>query len=61
MVKTEGVVLGGIRFRETSKIVTLYTRDRGKLRLVAKGALRPKSRLVGHLEPITHVMFWIRP
>ncbi len=34
-------------------MVTLYTRDHGKLRAVAKGARKPHSRKAGHLEPFT--------
>jgi DNA repair protein RecO (recombination protein O) len=36
-------------------LVTLLTRERGKLRTVAKGARKIKSRKAGHLEPFTHV------
>jgi hypothetical protein len=35
--------------------VTLLTQERGKLRTVAKGARKIKSRKAGHLEPFTHV------
>lgn len=40
---------------EADLLVTLYTPDRGKLRAMAKGARRPTSKLVGHLEPLTQV------
>ncbi|MEK7806186.1 MAG: DNA repair protein RecO, partial [Chloroflexota bacterium] len=40
---------------EADLLVTLYTRDRGKLRAMAKGSRRPTSKLVGHLEPLTQV------
>ena len=40
---------------EADLIVTLYSRERGKLRAVAKGARRSTSKLVGHLEPLTVV------
>jgi DNA repair protein RecO (recombination protein O) len=40
---------------EADLLVTLYTRERGKLRAVAKGARRSDSKLVGHLEPLTRV------
>jgi len=53
--RTEGIILKGYPFRETSKIVVLYSPHFGKLRLVAKGARRPKSTFGGSLEPITHV------
>ena len=40
---------------ETDKIVTLFTRERGKLSAVAKGARRPQSRIAGATEPPTFV------
>ena len=40
---------------EADLVVTLFTKDRGKLRAVAKGARRTSSKLLGHLEPLTHV------
>src|SRR5438445_6431279 len=44
---------------EADRIVTLYTRDVGKVRAVAKGVRRAVSRAAGHLEPFTlsDVMF----
>src|SRR5919202_1366933 len=38
---------------EADRIVTLYTRDAGKVRAVAKGVRRAVSRAAGHLEPFT--------
>jgi len=38
---------------ESSKVVLLFSRDYGKLRLVAKGARRPKSKFGASLEPMT--------
>jgi DNA repair protein RecO (recombination protein O) len=40
---------------EADRLLTVYSLDRGKLRLVAKGARRPRSRKAGHLEPFTRV------
>ena len=42
------------RFGDSDRIVTLLTPARGKIDAIAKGALRPRSRLAGHLEPLTH-------
>src|SRR6202163_4068274 len=44
---------------EADRIVTLYPRDVGKIRAVAKGVRRTTSRSAGHLEPFTvsDVMF----
>lgn len=55
IVKTEAVVLKSRRYRETSKIVTFYTRKFGKISGVAKGARETKSRFGAALEPMTHV------
>ena len=55
VTKTQAIVLRHRRFGEADRIVTLLTPARGKLDAVAKGALRPRSKLAGHLEPLTHV------
>lgn len=55
IVTTDAVVLKSMKYRETSKIVALYTRRYGKLRVVAKGARRTKSKFGGSLEPMTHI------
>ena len=44
LVSTPAVVLSTIRYGETSKIVRLATRDYGVQSVIAKGALRPRSR-----------------
>jgi DNA repair protein RecO (recombination protein O) len=41
--KTRAIVIRTIPFGETSSVVTLYCREFGKLRALAKGAWRPKS------------------
>jgi DNA repair protein RecO (recombination protein O) len=55
VTRTEVVVLRHRRLGETDRIVTLLTPGRGKVDAVAKGALRPRSKLAGHLEPAMHV------
>jgi DNA repair protein RecO (recombination protein O) len=52
--KTEAIVLRQRKLGEAGKIITLYTPNYGKLDAVAKGVRRPKSRLGGHLEVLTH-------
>ena len=53
--KTEGVVLRQMPLGEADRILTLCTPDEGKLRAVAKGVRRTKSRLGGHLDQLMHV------
>jgi DNA repair protein RecO (recombination protein O) len=51
--KTEAIVLKRVNLGEADSIVTLYTPNLGKIRAVAKGARRSRSKLGGHLEPLT--------
>jgi DNA repair protein RecO (recombination protein O) len=52
--QTEAVVIKKIKLGEADRILTLYTRDHGKIEAVAKGIRRPKSKLAGHLELLTY-------
>jgi len=52
--KANAVVLRRIAIGETDKVVTLLTREWGKLRAIAKGARRPTSRLAGATELFSH-------
>ena len=51
--KTEAIVLRHAPLGDTDKILTLYTPHMGKVRAVAKGVRRPRSKLAGHVEPLT--------
>lgn len=48
--KAHAVVIRAVPFGETSAVVTLFTRELGKLRALAKGAWRPKSAFDGALD-----------
>ncbi len=48
--KDQAVCLRKVDYSETSQIVTLFTRDSGKLSAIAKGAKRPKSAFDGPIE-----------
>lgn len=47
---TPALILGSIRYGESSRIVRLLTRDFGLLSAIAKGALRPRSRFGASLQ-----------
>lgn len=47
---TPAIVLGSLRYGETSRIVRLATREHGVVSAIAKGALRPKSRFGAALQ-----------
>jgi len=50
-----GVVLRTHKLGEADRIVSFLTRDHGKVRAVAKGVRKTKSRFGGRLEPPSHV------
>src|SRR5918998_6249533 len=50
-LKSEGIVLRGIRYGEADRILHLYTPHRGRVGAIAKGVRRARSRFGGRLEP----------
>jgi DNA repair protein RecO (recombination protein O) len=52
LTNTEAFVLKGFRYRDTSKIVTLFTTDYGKFNAIVKGARNFKSKFCGIFENI---------
>lgn len=52
--QTEAIVLHAFRLGEADKLLTLYTPYLGKLKAVAKGVCRPRSKLGGHVELLTY-------
>jgi len=53
--RAEAIVLRRANLGEADRIVTLYTREHGKVAAVAKGARKPGSRFAGRLELFTHL------
>jgi len=63
ILRTQAVVLRSIDYGETSRIVTLYTEDRGRMSVMVRGARSSKSRFGATLEPMAHIqaMVFCRP
>ncbi len=63
IIKTEAVVLRAIDFRESSLIVTLFTRKQGVVSVIAKGARKPKSKFSAFLVPgqVLEVVYYHKP
>ena len=57
LVRSEGLVLRSQAFRESSKIVTVFTRKSGRVDLLARGARKPGSRFGAGLEIGTEAEF----
>lgn len=63
IIRTEAFVLRTMKYSETSLIVTLFTREKGKITVIAKGARRTKSAFGASLQPMsyTQVVFYYKP
>src|SRR3990167_9212024 len=48
--RTEGIILARRSFGEADRILTIYTKDYGKISAIGKGVRRPRYKKGGHLE-----------
>jgi DNA repair protein RecO (recombination protein O) len=53
--RVEAIVLRHADWGEADRLLWLFTREIGKVKVVAKGVRKPRSRKAGHLEPFTRV------
>jgi DNA repair protein RecO (recombination protein O) len=53
-IRAEGVILRHTDFGEADRLLTIFTRELGKVRVIAKGVRKARSRKAGHVEPFTH-------
>lgn len=53
--RVEAVILRHQEWGEADRLITLFSRERGKLRAAAKGVRKMRSRKAGHLEPFNRV------
>ncbi len=62
IAKTKGIVLKTIPFKESSLFASVLTEYYGKIKVLAKGCRRPKSKLCGALEPfnLDEIIFYKR-
>jgi len=51
---TDAIIIKKAKSGEADRILTLYTPNLGKIRGLAKGIRRPRAKLAGHLELLTH-------
>ncbi len=55
LLEAEAIVLRQYSLSDSDRIVVFITREYGKVRGVAQGVKKPKSRLAGSLEPLNHI------
>jgi len=56
--ESEAIVLRGFPLGEADRLVSFLSRSYGRLRGVARGARRPRSRFGATLEPLSHIRVW---
>lgn len=59
LYRVEAIVIRRRDWGEADRLLTLYTRELGKIQAVAKGARKPTSRKAGHIELFTHTRLLI--
>ena len=52
--QTAAIIIKKTKLGEADRILTMFTPEMGKIQAVAKGVRRPKSKMAGHLELLTH-------
>jgi len=52
LLQSRALLLKSVRFSDTSKILSFYSREAGRVSAIAKGVLRPKNRFSGKLETL---------
>lgn len=55
LYRDSAVVLRNYKLGESDRIIVLMTADHGKVRAVAKGVRKTKSRFGSRLEPLSHI------
>ncbi len=63
IVKTEAIVLNSFKYGESSKIVTLYSKEYGKIKVIAKGSRKAKNKFGSALDPLSYcqISFYHKP
>jgi DNA repair protein RecO (recombination protein O) len=54
LYRLQAIIMRRRDMGEADRLLTVFTRDRGKINLLAKGVRRAASRKAGHIEPFTY-------
>ncbi len=57
--QTEAIIIKRTKFAEADRLITVFTPELGKVRAIAKGAMRPRSKLGGNVELFTYSLLQI--
>ncbi len=59
LYKVDAIVLRSRDLGEADKVLTLYSKEEGKLQAAARGARRPRNRMAGASQALTHGQFML--
>lgn len=54
MIKTEAIILKTADLGETDRLLTIYSKEFGKIQVIARGTKKLESKLRYHLEPLSY-------
>lgn len=57
LFRTEGIILKSIKLNEADKIVTIFTKDFGKIKGIVKGVRKTRSQFGSSMENLTIIKF----
>ncbi len=57
LYKDEGIILSRKTYAEADRILTVFTKQNGKVSVIAKGVRKLTSRKRGHIENFSHIRF----
>ncbi|WP_027365426.1 DNA repair protein RecO [Desulfotruncus alcoholivorax] len=60
LYRVQAIVLNSYEMRDAHRVLTLYTREKGKVRAVAHGVVKPTSKKRGAVQPFCHTDFLLR-
>jgi len=55
LIKTEAIIIKSLNWSDTSKIVSLYTKDLGRIDVIAKGVRRKNHQYATIIESLNHI------
>ncbi|HEX7344035.1 MAG TPA: DNA repair protein RecO [bacterium] len=55
LIQTEAIILGSRKFSESSKIISVFTKDRGRISILVKGGRKGTKKFPGGLETLNRV------
>ncbi|HLR25159.1 MAG TPA: DNA repair protein RecO [Fodinibius sp.] len=63
IIHTDAIIFRTVDYQESSKIVTMFTREHGKIALMVRGVKKPKSKFSGLMEVgnLLDVVYYYKP